>query len=112
MAPKGTNSFSFSQKVGENFTIKINGNKTTGYGWFLLNRREVKDMIIPLNMNVHESTNDYQSESDLSRLGSPGYYLFKFKGIKSGTHPKLKFIQKRPWEAEILSNLEVKIKLL
>lgn len=88
--------------------IKLKGNPSTGYGWFLdaLNpnssKRITKSSLLPLNLDEHSSTSDYiQDKAPENYMGVPGYYYFKFEAVEESENNKLEFIYKRPWETDI-----------
>ena len=87
-------------KIRKNATIhlKIRGNMTTGYSWFVEgNSIKNKDFNF-LNLDDSNSTNDYKTDSHLKGMvGVGGSFIFKVKLIETGIH-HLDFINKRPWE--------------
>ena len=87
---------------GQTFSIKIRGNKTTGYSWFLLNPEKLdKETIEPLNLNEHNTTTNYQMDENPNHLsGVGGFFYFDFKIPENAETQmlELSFVHKRPWE--------------
>lgn len=111
--PQGTK-FDITAKAGDTFTIKIRGNPTTGFGWFLENRDNLDNSVIqPLNLNEHGSSRDYiTDEHPEGMVGVGGYYYFKFKGMKAGANVTLRFVNKRPWETSAIRSVDVNVNLI
>ena len=109
----GINTLEVSPAAGQIFTIKIRGNATTGYGWFLQNRANIDtDAIQALNLNEYGSSQNYiTDEHEEGMVGVGGYYYFKFKALKSGASVSLVFIHKRPWETSPVRTVEVKVNI-
>ena len=112
--PQGTNSFDVTSKAGETFTIKIRGNPTTGYSWFLENRDNLDNSAIQaLNLNEHGSSRDYiTDEHPEGMVGVGGFYYFRFKGLKAGVNATLRFVNKRPWETTAIRSVDVNVNLI
>ena len=93
--------FTFQGKVGSTVSIKVVGNITTGYNWFI--NKESYDSSSVLCTNLSEyGTGKYikkDSDSDSSEMecGRPGYLLFDFELKKQGNYD-LELIYKRAWE--------------
>ena len=82
------------------FTIKLEGNPSTGYSWYLNNADELKDSAIePLNLDEYNSGDFLQDDVPYGVVGARGTFVFKFK-VKEidGELPPLEFVYKRPWE--------------
>nr|WP_321452990.1 protease inhibitor I42 family protein [uncultured Carboxylicivirga sp.] len=79
----------YTINVGEEFSINLKSNSTTGYAWQWINSEsvEVVDSIdwryVTLNTNL---------------IGAGGTEKWTFKGMKSGID-SIKMIYSRPWEA-------------
>jgi len=81
----------------DEFYLKLHGNPTTGYSWFL-NQNSDKENLLALNLNEYNSSQDFVVNSHPERMvGVGGDYFFKFKGLKEGSY-NLKFVNKRSWE--------------
>lgn len=75
-------------KKGQEFTLKLNSNQTTGYSW---------DVDGTYDTSIITKTG-YQYVTDSSNLaGAPGTELWTFKGEKAGT-TTLTFKYFRSWE--------------
>jgi len=95
----------FKLDVNDNssFNIKIAGNPTTGYSWYLENAEELKssDVILPTNLNERNGSDDYVSvphEEGMVGYGGTFIYKFNVKDACGKELPKLNFGYKRPWE--------------
>ncbi|KAG4104591.1 hypothetical protein H8356DRAFT_1028308 [Neocallimastix lanati (nom. inval.)] len=84
---------------GELFSIKLKGNPTTGYSWFLINDEEIANAgIIPLNLGENKS-GSYISHNPKGMVGGGGIFDFQFKASKvTNNLPSIKFTYRRPWE--------------
>jgi predicted secreted protein len=101
--------------AGETISLKLRGNKTTGYSWFLNNKPSLNNNAIePLNLDEKDSTNDYRTDENPNHLlGVGGYFYFDFKISDNADSQTvdLVFNHKRPWEHH--SNLlSVKLNIL
>jgi inhibitor of cysteine peptidase len=65
-------------RVGEEFTLILESNPTTGYHWEL-----VPDALDETKVTF--VSNDYQSTSDPGLAGGGGVEIWKFKAVQSGT---------------------------
>jgi predicted secreted protein len=99
-----SNSMDVSVESGKEFSIKIRGNPTTGYGWYLKNAEAISNSAVlkAKNLNEYESTNDYKTDPHAAGMvGVPGSYYFTFEATASaGKKEALTFVYKRPWEKE------------
>jgi predicted secreted protein len=91
-----------SANKGETLSIKIRGNKTTGYSWFLSNREKLSnDSLQPLNLKDDNSSKDYVTdEHPDGYCGVGGYFYFDFKVADEAKYQVivLSFSFRRPWE--------------
>lgn len=99
---------------GEIISIKLRGNKTTGFSWYLQNKETLsKNIIRPLNLDENNSTNHYEMDENPQHLmGVGGYFYFDFKiPVKAENQiVELVFNHKRPWE-DHSSLLHVKVNI-
>jgi len=99
------------------FNIRVDGNKTTGFSWFLENVEELKisNIIEPLNLDEKNGSKDYVvNNGNKKTCGAGEINIFKFKvnNAREKELPKLKFIYKRPWETDgNISICEITLKL-
>lgn len=109
----GSNTLEVSPQEGQTFTIKIRGNPTTGYTWFLDNRDNLDNSAIKaLNLNEFGSSRNYKTdEHPEGMVGVGGYYFFTFKALKKGASVDLVFIHKRPWESGHVRKVTVKVNI-
>jgi len=75
---------------GQNLTIKLEGNPTTGYSWEIV---ETEGAIL---QQVGEP--EFEAESDL--LGAPGTQTLRFEAVETG-QMELKLVYQRPWETDV-----------
>ena len=76
-------------RLGEEFSIKLKSNASTGYSWTLLNQDEVKAGIQLLKKS-YENKPTLLGQKPL--LGAPGYTVFHFKALRASNGPvSLKF---------------------
>jgi len=114
--------------LNKNLIIKIRGNKTTGYGWFVDNVDQLLNpsnntinntsnnnsniIIKPMNLNDNFTTSDYFVDShERGMTGVGGYYYFKFKPMNEG-ESKIVFTNKRPWDTSDQVKVEVDVKIV
>ncbi len=91
-------------KVGEKFTIEINGNPTTGYLW-ILEKGNKESLLTPLNLNENSSGEYFSHNTDDGRVGVGGIYHFKFQAGENSGEETLVFLNKRPWETNEHQNI-------
>lgn len=90
--------------------IELQGNPTTGYGWYLSQNTFSTDNVLqPLNLNQNNSTDEFYTDvnnSGSSMTGIGGTYCFKFS-LKNINKTSLLFDYYRPWEKtnSIISSL-------
>jgi len=94
--------------------IKIRGNKTTGYSWYVFNTEQIESehMLYPTNLSATFDTNDYY-QFDSAKKGAKGvggFFYFKFKPLRLGVS-NIVFINKRRWEDKYIGKVEVTIKV-
>jgi inhibitor of cysteine peptidase len=89
--------------VGQEFTIALESNPSTGYGW------EVLPMPEPVVKQVGEAEFK-QDETSGRRVGVGGTATFRFKAVEAGNGP-LKLVYRRSWETEVepIKSFSVKI---
>jgi predicted secreted protein len=76
-------------KKGQEFTITLESNPTTGYQWIPTFNTSIINLV----------SHNFQPSTKL--MGSPGTEIFIFKATNQGTEP-LKMIYKRSWEKEFV----------
>ena len=97
---EGTKNVSLKVKKGEIFQIKLKGNPTTGYSWFLVNYEIVNknEIIKPTNLNEHLSAQFVPCNRHDEILGAGGDFVFEFEVLKSSNViENLNFSYRRPW---------------
>jgi predicted secreted protein len=101
---------SISTKVGSTFTIKVSGNPSTGFGWYLKNKEELTNsqVLEASNLNQYGSGEFESYPHEEGMVGVGGNYYFKFKAKAAG-NVQLIFEHKRPWEKEVLTTYTVKV---
>ena len=94
---KENEAFQINTFSGKLFTVKIRGNPTTGYGWFLENPEEYSTLIKVFDLKKNNSTKHYISDKVSQGFrGSGGYYYFRFQALTSGD-VALIFSNKQIW---------------
>lgn len=100
--PNSEDSWELSASKGDTISVKIRGNKTTGYNWFLLNADKLdKNLVKPLNLKEDSSTSDYKVDDNPNHLmGVGGYFYFDFKIADDAPNQvvELEFSHRRSWE--------------
>lgn len=86
-----------NSKVGETFSIELEGNPTTGYQW---QEKFDEEKVKLLDKKINPSS---------GQIGASATEVFKFQVLKEGT-TDLRFNYKRAWESENLETLEIKVK--
>lgn len=87
-------------KKGEEFTIQLEGNPTTGYGWFLFDDEKLKEnnLIESINLSKNGGGNFVAKENKEELDGVGGTFSFDFIALNSSEEPqKLYFYYQRPW---------------
>ena len=99
------------KKEGEEFTITIPGNPTTGYNWYLDNQNQLNDNVITVLNLSKAGIGQYVPNPNPQRLsGSGGNFVFKFKANKASPNPKiLRFIYKRSWNKNFIKEKIYKV---
>ncbi len=99
---QGSQGFKISIKKNETLVVKIQGNPTTGYGWYLDNHKNLRtDELKPLNLDESGSPDEYKTDPHPpGYVGVGGYYYFRFQPKKPGVTVDLVFIHKRIWSPE------------
>ena len=94
----GQNEVDVSVKEGEEFALKLRGNPTTGYSWFLLNPNDVTDSLQASNVSAEGTATYVPDSNDPMLVGGGGAYYYKFKAVKVANEPKvLNFLYQRAW---------------
>ena len=95
----------FSVKKGKKFKVKLAGNPTTGYSWFLLNLENLASSKYVSNVDTNEdgTAGGYvpsvpPSEDGIPLVGSGGDFYYTFKAVAKTSEPvELLFSYQRPW---------------
>jgi predicted secreted protein len=97
-------------QAGSIFTIKVSGNPTTGYGWYLKNKAELtnSEVLVASNLNQYGSGDYITNPHPEGMVGVGGNYYFKFNAKAPG-NVQLIFEHKRPWETEVLKTYTVNV---
>lgn len=86
---------------GNEFTVTMKGNPTTGYIWVLMNSDEVEGFLQATNLDDNQSGEFEAPDPSTGLVGAGGVYKFTFNALKSDEEAKdLKFAYVRPWEAQ------------
>merc|ERR1712151_1006830 len=72
--------------AGQKFVLKVAGNPTTGYGWFL-GKDNSNDNLKCLNLDKYNSSEDYVvNQHPEGMMGVGGVYYFIFVGDVKGSY--------------------------
>ncbi len=94
-----SSSWNINSNEGSIIVLKLKGNPTTGYSWYLNDSNLDTSMIKPLNLNKYKSA-EYKSEPHPEGfVGYGGTYYFKFEALKTGS-TSCSFSYKRVWMKE------------
>ena len=94
----GLKEFTVDVKEGEEFALKLRGNPTTGYSWFLLNPDDVTGSLQASNLTSEGKATYVPDSNDPMLVGGGGAYYYKFKALKVSNEPKvLNFLYQRAW---------------
>jgi predicted secreted protein len=87
--------FTANLRSNTHIAIKITGNPTTGFGWYIRDPSQINSSLVnPTNLNQYNSCT-FTSASNLT--GGTGFYTFEFD-IRGIGAQNVEFIYKRPWE--------------
>lgn len=100
-------------KLNTTLDIRVKGNPSTGYNWYLENAEEIINakVLTPLNLtNRHGSKNFVQNAHTQGAIGVGGSYSFQFLPSANG-RATISLIYKRPWlkNSEKTYTLEVTV---
>jgi len=84
---KKDNNKTIAMHRGSNFTVTLKGNPTTGYTW----------KTAPFDSTIISPENKYKYKPSGNLAGSPGEFIFNFRGINRGVSA-VKFYYMREWE--------------
>ncbi len=79
--------------------VRVKGNPTTGFNWFVENANELNDakVLTPLNLNDKNASKDYVTNTNTNgAFGVGGFYSFQFLPSNEG-NALIKLSYKRPW---------------
>ncbi len=97
---------------GGELIVKIKGNPTTGYGWYLSNADQLKSVVQATNLNaMGSSTNYVQDPAPAGFMGVGGTYLFRFNALTAADNVNLNFVYRRSWENTPIRELTVALKI-
>ena len=96
----------FTIKKGLQFKLKLAGNPTTGYSWFLLNLKKLAESEFVSNVDTNEdgSAGGYVQKEEVDENGNPiegvgGDFYFTFEAVAKTSEPvSFLFSYQTPWE--------------
>jgi predicted secreted protein len=98
-------------KNGTKIVLKIQGNPTTGYSWFIKNKQMIDKHLLRVgNLGTNNEGHFEEPQVPFGFVGAPGYFTFDFDVLNTG---KVSFdlIYKQPWEPEesrtVTVNMEI-----
>ena len=97
---------SFTIKKGLQFKLKLAGNPTTGYSWFLLNLKNLIESGYVLNVDTNDdgSAGGYVQRNEVDENGNiieglGGDFYFTFEAAAKTSEPvNFLFSYQKPWE--------------
>ena len=93
-------------------SLKLEGNPSTGFGWYLENQDALlKSNIKPLNLTEHLTVEFTNPDQNNKLLGQSGFFDFKFKLLPGAENSEIKFVYKRFNVTENSRPLTVNIKI-
>ena len=96
-----------SVRNGEQFTIKLKSNASTGFFWRFVNEAEVKVGIQLVKKSFERPSN----AGSKPLIGASGYTLFHFKAVRSSNGPvSLKFSYARNSNENTLTTFKILVK--
>ena len=109
----------FSVKKGKKFKVKLAGNPTTGFSWFLLNLENLNSSKYVSNVDANEdgTAGEYvpsvpPSEDGMQIVGSGGDFYYTFKAVDKTNEPvELLFSYQQPWVKTNNDPNAVKVKI-
>ena len=98
---------SFTIKKGLQFKLKLAGNPTTGYSWFLLNLKNLIESGYVLNVDTNDdgSAGGYVQRNEVDENGNiieglGGDFYFTFEAAAKTSEPvNFLFSYQKPWES-------------
>jgi predicted secreted protein len=97
-------------KANSRITLKILGNPTTGYEWFVNRAKLDSSFIKPVRLAASNRGRFTEPTVPFGFTGAPGYYSFDFDTLDPGK-TTVEFFYRRPWETEperrLRANLEI-----
>ena len=98
---------SFTIKKGLQFKLKLAGNPTTGYSWFLLNLKNLIESGYVLNIDTNDdgSAGGYVQRNEVDENGNiieglGGDFYFTFEAAAKTSEPvNFLFSYQKPWES-------------
>ena len=109
----------FTVKKGSQFKVKLAGNPTTGFSWFLLNLENLASSQYVSNVDANEdgSAGGYVPAAPVNQdgmvlVGSGGDFYYTFKAEAKTNEPvELLFSYQRPWARTNDDPNAVKVKI-
>lgn len=101
---------SVSVAKGEKFALKVAGNPTTGYNWFLANKNELQSSNVVAFLSESESGEYEGTAHQRNIVGVGGNSFFKFQGVNAGS-AVIGLDYKRSWENEVIKHIDVTVQV-
>jgi predicted secreted protein len=103
--------WNISAHKNKEIALKLKGNATTGYAWFLDTSLGLDNsLLVATNLNAEGGSSEYVPDT-FRGFGSGGYYIFRFKTLSSSGLAKIRFVYKRSWETDVLYKLTAEVKI-
>lgn len=118
VVPINANSNGQLFKFGQNkkFALELSGNPSTGFSWFVTNSDEIKQSNLLTATNLNEKlTGEFVRNNipDAGFVGVGGKIYFTFSGNGNGIGlVNIELEYKRPWEANSVRKVALKVELI
>ena len=100
----------FTVKPNNEFLLKVRGNPTTGYSWYVSAISDESNLKCT-NLNQWKSSENYVVDPhEPGFVGVGGTFYFKFQGNKEGNYD-ITLVKKRPWEPEPIQTKNIKVQI-
>ena len=106
-----TNGETFTVTNQNSVIISIEGNRTTGYQWYLDDVENVRKTLVIVGLNSDNTTSNIKSANNKDGfVGAPELNYFEFSVMNPGT-TKLKFNYKRSFEPGVVQTYTINLKV-
>jgi predicted secreted protein len=101
--------YTIQAKAGSRITLKLEGNITTGFSWYLMNKSQLNTRLISVDNLLAWGAGVFRPLSNLQ--GSSGFFYFECS-LKGVGDQVLELVYKRIWETTAAKRYSVKIHMI